>query len=45
MLREDNNNLTINEINILDEDIKSLCKVKLQQKYFNKNCDPKNILP
>ena len=44
MLKEDNNNLTINEINILDEDIKSLCKVKLQQKYFNKNCDPKNII-
>ena len=44
LLKEENNNININEINILDKEIKNLCKNKLQQKYFNQNCDPKNIL-
>ena len=44
LLKEENNNLNLNEINIFDEEIKNICKKKLQKKYFNENYDPKNIL-
>ena len=43
-LKNEVNNLNINEINILNEDLKNSCKALLQQKYFKTNFDPKIIL-
>ena len=42
LLKEEN--ININNVNIYDEEIKNICKKKIQQKYFNENYDPKNIL-
>ena len=40
----DKNNINLNDINLLNEDIKNVCKAKIQLTYFNQNFDPKNIL-
>ena len=37
-------NIDINEINLLNEDFKAICKAKLQQTYFNENYNPNKIL-
>ena len=42
--KENNLNLDINEINLLNEDFKNICKAKLQQTYFNEEYNPKKIL-
>ena len=44
ILKNEENNIDLNEINLLNEDYKNICKAKLQQKYFKENFNPKKIL-
>ena len=41
---ENNVNINIDEINLLNDDYKNICKAKLQQNYFKENFNPKKIL-
>ena len=44
ILKNEENNIDINDIDILNEDYKDICKAQLQQKYFKENFNPKKIL-
>ena len=44
LLKNDKNNINLNEINLLNEDLKNICKAKIQLTYFKQNFDPNIIL-